>query len=260
MVDSDRRCASTRRDALARHVGIRGRERATDRQGADQVRVGLPRDDRHARLWSGRARRVGGPVLHRAKHRQPRRGLGSARRRRHRRRKRRVEHRATAGPSQFVWEARRSGLNTIKLSKSWQRLVDVVPANAALDVGLAFTFPTASNSALVHSTVATLRATASGAPATSSESRDDNPEHHVRQHQARNAHRRRRTAPSTSPSIRAPRDAPRPSHFVTLTAPEIVKTSVEGQNVAYHSEGLPPGTYQWKCYMEDCCYGTLVVQ
>ena len=35
-----------------------------------------------------------------------------------------------AGPSQFAWEAKGAGLNTIKLSKSWQRLADGVSANA----------------------------------------------------------------------------------------------------------------------------------
>lgn len=167
---------------------------------------------------------------------------------------------STAGPSQFVWEAGGVGLNTIKLSKAWQRMVDVVPANAALDVSLTFTFPTTSNSALVHSTVATLRATASGSPAPSSEEPAtttqsisfDNTQHETLTAEA-NVPINVAFDPSTtgcSTSIA----------FVTLNPPAIVKTSAEGQNVAYHSEGLPPGTYQWKCYMDDCCYGTLVVQ
>ena len=166
----------------------------------------------------------------------------------------------TAGPSHFVWEAGGVGLNTIKLSKDWQRLVDVVPANAALDVSLTFTFPTTSNSALVHSTVATLRATASGTPATSSGEPAtttqsisfDNTQHETLTAQA-NTPLNVTFDPSTV-SCSASID------FVTLNPPAIVKTSGEGQNVAYHTEGLPPGTYQWKCYMDDCCYGTLVVQ
>ena len=49
-------------------------------------------------------------------------------------------------------------------------------------------------------------------------------------------------------------------HFVTLDSPLVVKTSAMGENVTYHTDGLPAGTYQWKCSMEDCCYGTLVVE
>jgi hypothetical protein len=49
-------------------------------------------------------------------------------------------------------------------------------------------------------------------------------------------------------------------HFVTLDAPLVVKTSGMGQDVSYHSEGLPAGTYPWKCSMMDCCFGTLVVE
>ena len=30
--------------------------------------------------------------------------------------------------------------------------------------------------------------------------------------------------------------------------------------LTYHTEGLTPGTYAWRCPMTDCCYGSLIVQ
>jgi hypothetical protein len=160
----------------------------------------------------------------------------------------------SAGPSQFVWEAKGAGLNTIKLSKSWQRVADAVPANAALEVELAFTFPTASLSSLVHSVVATLRATASGttAPLTTQRIEFDNTRHETLTAQA-NTPIDIVFVPSTSGCSTS-------IDFPSLTSPVLVKSSLDGQDVAYHSEGIPAGTYQWKCYMDDCCYGTLVVR
>jgi hypothetical protein len=160
----------------------------------------------------------------------------------------------TAGPSQFVWEVTGAGLNSLKLSKSWQRLVNAVPANAVLDVELAFTFPTGSLSALVHSVVATLRATASGttAPSTTQRIEFDNTRHETLTAQA-NTPIDIIFVPSTSGCSTS-------IDFPSLTSPVLVKTSLDGQDVAYHSEGIPAGTYQWKCYMDDCCYGMLVVR
>ena len=40
--------------------------------------------------------------------------------------------------------------------------------------------------------------------------------------------------------------------------PELVKTS--SSPLTYHSDGLPAGTYAWKCSMTDCHYGNLIVQ
>ena len=46
-------------------------------------------------------------------------------------------------------------------------------------------------------------------------------------------------------------------HFTTGT---FTKTSPAMANVTYYTDGLPAGTYQWKCSMDDCCYGTLVIE
>ncbi len=40
--------------------------------------------------------------------------------------------------------------------------------------------------------------------------------------------------------------------------PELVKTS--SSPLTYHSDGLPAGSYAWKCSMIDCHYGNLIVQ
>jgi len=40
--------------------------------------------------------------------------------------------------------------------------------------------------------------------------------------------------------------------------PELVKTS--SSPLTYHSDGLPAGSYAWKCSMTDCHYGNLIVQ
>ena len=46
-------------------------------------------------------------------------------------------------------------------------------------------------------------------------------------------------------------------HFTTGT---FTKTSAAMQNVRWHSDGLAAGVYPWKCSMDNCCYGTLVIE
>jgi hypothetical protein len=37
-------------------------------------------------------------------------------------------------------------------------------------------------------------------------------------------------------------------------------TKTSSAPLTYHTEGLMPGTYSWRCPMTDCCYGNLIVQ
>ncbi len=45
---------------------------------------------------------------------------------------------------------------------------------------------------------------------------------------------------------------------VYFVSGEFTKTSATP--LTYHTEGLMPGTYSWRCPMTDCCYGNLIVQ
>ena len=45
---------------------------------------------------------------------------------------------------------------------------------------------------------------------------------------------------------------------VSFLTGDFAKTS--SAPLTYHTEGLLPGTYAWRCPMTDCCYGNLIVQ
>jgi hypothetical protein len=156
-----------------------------------------------------------------------------------------------AMPNMFCWTASGTGLNTIKLNKtSWLRLADAVPAYTNKDVDLAFKFPTTSNSAIAHTAVATLRATASGGGATTAQGVTFDTTIHPTM-----------TAPANTPlNITFDPSTAGCATTIAFTSGSFTKTSAAGQNVTYHTDGLPAGTYQWKCDMDNCHYGTLVVQ
>lgn len=160
----------------------------------------------------------------------------------------------SAGANKFVWAASGAGVNPLSLSTSWQRLADAVGPDATRAVDLAFTFPTVAKSSLVHTAYATLRATGSGGAAPSTQSITFN--NNV-QGQVLHAVAGQPIDITFDPSVMG---CSANIAFVGLSAPTIVKTSGVGQNVSYHSDGLPAGTYQWKCSMTDCCYGSLVVE
>ena len=50
------------------------------------------------------------------------------------------------------------------------------------------------------------------------------------------------------------------SSKIAFTSGSFTKTSAAKENVCYCTDGLPAGTYKWKCSMEKCCYGELTVQ
>lgn len=158
---------------------------------------------------------------------------------------------SAAGTNQFVWAAGGMGLNAVKLSTSWLRLADAVPADATHAVNLAFTFPTSARSSLVHVAGATLRATGVGTPAVTSQSISFN--NTTGTHETLTAEANRPMNVTFNPSTMGC------SANIHFTSGAFAKTSVAMQNVTIHSDGLPVGTYQWKCSMENCCYGTLTV-
>jgi hypothetical protein len=159
------------------------------------------------------------------------------------------------GPDKFAWVTSGTGVNPLSLSTSWQRVADGVPADSTKTVALAFTFPSSAKSSLVHKAVTTLRATVGGGPGSTTQSItfDNTPG----THQTLTASANKPIDVSFDPSTTG---CSANIHFTTLSSPQVVKTSAAGQNVTYHSDGLPAGTYPWKCSMMNCCYGTLVVQ
>lgn len=159
---------------------------------------------------------------------------------------------SAADADQFVWAAGGMGLNSIKLSTAWIRLADAVPANATHAVNLAFTFPTSAKSSLVHAAGATLRATGVGAPAATGQSFT------FKTGTARETLTAEANKPLDVSFENSTLGCTKAIHFLTGT---FTKTSAMGENVAYHSDGLPAGTYQWVCGMgAGCETGWLTVQ
>ena len=160
---------------------------------------------------------------------------------------------SAAGADQFVWAAGGMGLNSIKLSTAWIRLADAVPADATHAVNLAFTFPTSAKSSLVHIAGATLRATGVGAPAATGQSFTFKTGT-ARETLIASADKPLDVSFENSTGVGCASKI----HFLTGT---FTKTSAMGENVAYHSDGLPAGTYQWVCGMgAGCETGWLTVQ